>query len=117
MGFDLDAFIADVERKPFEFTFGGEQFVWPGGIDFRVTNLLGDGDLFGALRLLNGDQHDKFMDAWSHHDGLLDNQAVKALFGAHAEHVGSSLGESSASTGSSKSTERRSKPTSKRTIR
>lgn len=117
MTFDLDAFIADVERTPFEFRFGGESFVWPGGVDFRVTDLLGQGDLFGALRLLNGEQHDKFMDAWAHHDGVLDNRMVKALFDAHAKHVGSSLGESSASTGSSKSTGRPSKPTSSRTIK
>lgn len=117
MAFDLDAFIADAERAPFVFTFGGVEFTWPGSVDLRVTGRLGDGDLFGALELLNRDQHEKFMAAWQGHDGILDNKVIQALFGEHAKHAGSSLGESSASTGSSKSTARPSKPTSVRTTK
>lgn len=117
MTFDLDAFIAEVERTPFVFTFGGEEFTWPGGIDVRMTTLLAEGKLDEALRVLNGEQHARFMQAWAGHNGVLDNEVIRGLFGAHASHVGSSLGESSASTGSSKSTERPSKPTSKRTIK
>lgn len=117
MVFDLDAVIADVQREPFVFTFGGVEFTWPGGVDLRVSALLSEGNLLGALERLNGDQHEKFMASWENHEGLLDNTFIKALFGEHAKHAGSSLGESSASTGSSKSTEKRSRPTSSRTIK
>jgi len=117
MVFDLDAFIADAEGEPFLFTFGGVEFTWPGGVDFRVTTRLGNGDLFGALELLNGSQHEKFMAAWEGHSGVLDTKIIQALFGKHAEHVGSSLGESSVSSASSKSTEKRSRPTSSTTTK
>lgn len=117
MAFDLDAFIADAEGEPFVFTFGGVEFTWPGSVDLRVTGLLGQGKLYEALEKLNGDQHEKFMATWEGHSGILDTKVIHALFGEHAKHAGSSLGESSGSVVSSKSTAKPSRPTSKRTIK
>lgn len=117
MAFDLDAFIADNQGEPFVFAFGGVEFTWPGSVDLRMTGLLDQGKLYEALERLNGDQHEKFMAAWEGHSGVLDTKVIRALFGEHAKHAGSSLGESSGSAGSSVSTARPSKQTSKRTIR
>lgn len=117
MAFDLDAFIAEADDEPFVFTFGGVEFTWPGTLDLRADAALAEGRLFDALRYNNGPQHEKFMAAWESHDGTLDVRAVKGLFSAHATHRGVSLGESPASSSSSASTEKRSRPTSKRTIK
>lgn len=115
MAFDLDALIAEAEGEPFAFVFGGVEFTWAGSIDYRVTDLLGEGKLFEALERLNGDQHEKFTATWEAHPGVLSSKVVYGLFGEHAKHAGSSLGESSASAVSSKSTARPPKQTSKRT--
>lgn len=114
MAFDLDAFIAEQPGEPFTFTFGGVEFSWPARIDLRAEMALADGRLWDALRLQFGPgQYDKFLEVGAG----FDINAVRGLFDAHAKHHGSSLGESSASVVSSKSTARPSKPTSKRTIK
>lgn len=114
MAFDLDAFIAEQEGEPFVFTFGGVEFTWPARIDLRAEMALAEGRLWDALRLQFGPgQYEKFLEVG---EGF-DIPAVRGLFDAHAKHAGTSLGESSASAGSSKSTQRPSKPTSKRTIK
>jgi hypothetical protein len=114
MAFDLDAFIRESEGDPFTFTFGGVEFTWPARIDLRAEMALAEGRLWDALKLQFGQvQYEKFMEVG---DGF-DVVAVRALFDAHAKHHGSSLGESSASASSSGTTAKRSRPTSKRTIK
>lgn len=117
MTFDLDAFIAEGEDEPFRFTFGGVEFTWPGTLDLRADVALAEGRLWDALAKNNGVQHEKFMATWEAHDGTLDMRVIRGLFAAHAKHRGVSLGESSASSSSSETTEKRSRQTSKRTIK
>lgn len=114
MAFDLDAFIADQAGEPFVFTFGGVEFTWPARIDLRAEMALSEGRLWDALKLQFGpEQYDRFMESGV----AFDTIAVRGLFSAHAAHMGSSLGESSASASSSETTAKRSRPTSKRTIK
>jgi len=114
MAFDLDAFIAESSSEPFRFTFGGVEFTWPSRLDLRAERALVDGNLWDALKMQFGPgQYDKFLEVG---EGF-DIEAVRALFDAHAKHLGSSLGEPSASAGSSSTTAKPSRPTSKRTIK
>lgn len=121
MTFDLDAWVNEATGRPFTFTYGGAEWSWPAVPDLRVTTALTDGDLRKALAVLFGDD----FDAWclnpavaQHYDVATDtlsplgDKMLKQLFARHAEHAGSSLGESSASRGSSKSTPKRSRRTS-----
>lgn len=110
MAFDLDAFIRS--REPFTFTFGGREWTWPPNGDLRADVALARGDLGGALRwLFDDEQAVAFMEAGHG----LDVEALRALFDAYAEHRGTRLGESSASSASSKPTAKRSRQTSKST--
>ena len=113
MTFDLDAFVREANgaTEPFRFTWGGQEFTWPATLDLRAEMALSEGRLWDALRLLCGEHYERFLEVG---EGF-DINAVRALFAAHAAHVGSSLGESSASAGSSPSTQRPSKRTSKST--
>lgn len=114
MAYDLDAIVAESDSTPFVFTFGGEEFTWPAQLDLRAERELSEGKLWEALeRMFGPDQYARFL-ATSQH---LDMEVIKALFGAHAKHQGTTMGESRASAGSSKSTQRPSKQTSKPIIR
>lgn len=110
MAFDLDALAAEADgAAPFEFTFGGEGYQLPGSFDMRAAAALSAGKVYEGLELLLG------VDQWARMqaaDQVLTDAMLGALLDRYAEHAGVSLGESSASTSSSKSTVRPSKRTS-----
>jgi hypothetical protein len=104
---NLDAL--DSEGEPFPFEFGGEMYELPPQFDLRVGALFADEKPFEALELMLGpDQWRRLLAA----PQTLTPNKLQALFAAWAEHSGITPGESSASTGSSGSTGRPSKPTS-----
>lgn len=108
--FDLDALVAErAPRKPFTFRFGGESYTLPAVVDVRAAAALSDGDLTTGLRYMLGAEQWERLAAT---EVTFDIEALNALLTRYGDHVGASVGESSASTGSSKSTGRRSKPTS-----
>lgn len=111
MAFDLDALIAQrtAARVPFTFTFGETEYVLPGSIDLRAAAALSAGKLYDGLQMLLGVTQWERMQA---SDQVFDGEALRALLDAYMAHTGVSLGESSASTGSARSTGGRSKPTS-----
>jgi hypothetical protein len=113
--FDLDALAAEADGKePFRFQFGGEAYELPSELDIRGTAALSSGRVYEGLQMLLGDeQWQRMQDA----DAVLTDRMLGALFEAYAEHAGLSLGESSASTDSSRSTVRPSKRTSNGTTR
>lgn len=112
--FDLDAFIAEAEATPFEFKFAGETYVIAAHMDLRASLALDEGDLGGALRIMLGpEQWERLRAA----DATFDRRALLKLLAEYARHSGTALGESLASAGSSRSTGRRSKQTSKRTTK
>jgi len=107
--FNLDAVVSESEALPFEFTFGGEDYVLPAQVDLLAAASLEGGKLYEGLRRMLGDaQWDRLVAAKS----VMDDVKLKALMEAYAAHVGLSLGESEGSTVSSKSTAGPSKPTS-----
>lgn len=113
MAFDLGKVIAEqARRKPFEFTIGPPtaKFSLPGRMDVRAIACLAAGDLGEGLTILLGEHQ---WEALKAHPVLLDSDALGALFQAYLAHLGTDLGELAASTRSSKSTARPSKPTSK----
>lgn len=120
MAFDLDKVIAEgansaSKKKPFDFTFDGNTYTLPNEIDVLAIASAADGDLLGALRrLLQADQFEKIKTS----SVVFTGTAMSALLDAYFTHVSAlTVGESSASTRSSKSTARPSKPTSKRTTK
>jgi hypothetical protein len=107
--FDLDAVSRESDGIPFEFTFGGEKFTLPATVDLLAAAALEGGKLYDGLkRLLGDEQWERLLEVQK----VLDTEHLKALMEAYAKHVGLSLGESGASTGSSSSTGGLSKPTS-----
>lgn len=114
MTFDLDAFIAEKASKagPFEFTFGGQEFsTLTAQPDIRVAALYDRGDIIGCVKaMLGDDEYDRFISQ----PALLTREGLFEIICRWAAHAGSSPGESSASTGSSSSTAKRSRPTSKK---
>lgn len=114
-GFDLDAFIASQDPGPFVFTFGGQEWTWPPKPDLRsIGHLVANPPRWiDALQLMfKPADWERFIEQTG---GGLSDDAIIELFRRHATHAGSSLGESSASSDSSKSTARPSKQTSKPT--
>lgn len=64
--FDADAARAarrEAAGESFTFTFDGAEFTLPPPREWHigVVSLLGDGDITGALRLLLGDEYDRFL--------------------------------------------------------
>jgi hypothetical protein len=109
--FDLDAMLADrqLDRPRFTFRFGGESYSLPPSIDLRAAAAMQAGDLQTGLSVLLG------KDQWARllaSDATFDTDALSALMDRYAAYTGASLGESSASTGSSGSTGGPSKVTS-----
>lgn len=98
--FDLDAYEAEAERKPFTFKLGGESYELPHteAIEWHQLENLNGPDL---VKLALGDQFARF-DKHS-----LTAGGYKELQRRWFAHSGVSLGESSASSDSSKSTARR----------
>ncbi len=117
MAFDLDAFVASQGNGPFTFTFGGQEWTWPPLPDIRALAALAKDppDAITALGFMfHPDDWSRFIDETG---GGLTPTVIAKLFDQHAQHCGSSLGEPSASSGSSRSTAGRSKRTSKSTTR
>jgi hypothetical protein len=106
---DLDAIQNEADDKPFEFTFGGEQYELPPRMDMRVVAVLTKGQVGEALEMLLGPEQWQRM---LHADAVLDERRLSALLAAYTEHTGMSVGESSASANSSKGTRTPSKRTS-----
>lgn len=112
--FDLDAVARDATGEPFRFRFDGEEYELPPQMDFRAVARLTVGQLYEAMELaLGADQWQRVLDA----EAVLTMDAITKLFEAYSLHGGLALGESSASTGSSRSTVRPSKRTSGGTTR
>ena len=111
MSFDLDALAAEAGGEPFRFTFGGEEYELPPRIDFRVGVALAEGDSVGAVRYMLGEHWQRILDSEQTLDGHLAGELLKA----YMEHSRTNVGESEASSRSSKSTARPSKRTSKGT--
>jgi hypothetical protein len=100
--FNLDAVVSETGSEPFDFTFGGEGYTLPAQVDLLAAASLEGGKLYEGLhRLMGDDQWDRLLAS----KAVMDNDKLKALMEAYAAHVGLSLGESGASTGSSVSTE------------
>lgn len=113
MTFNLSAVEAEASTEqpaPFEFDFGGEHFTMPVSIDVRARIAASEGNLALAVKLMLGDsQYRRLVQV----PEVLDDTRLGALISAWAEHSRSaSLGESEASTVSSKSTAKRSRRTS-----
>lgn len=110
--FDLDALASettDDEGEPFPFRFGGESYELPPQFPMLALAAISAGELGDGLRILLGnDQWQRML----HAKATFNEKMLKALLEQYSAHVGSSLGESSASTGSSKSTGGPSKPIS-----
>jgi len=108
--FDLDALDAEADDDvPFEFKFGGEKFSLPPRPDLRAIAAMSEGRLADALRMLLGEEQVKRLDEI---DAVFDDRKFLALMEAYAQHAGvGDLGNSRPSSGSSKSTARKSKPT------
>jgi len=110
--FNLDAWIAEQEGKPFEFEFGGEHYQCPYGIDIRVLLLAQrgkPGDLETAIQhMLGAAQYNRLITANAH----LPAPALQKLVEQYALQSGMDLGESLASSDSSPKKATRSRPTS-----
>jgi hypothetical protein len=110
--FNLDAWIDEQEGKPFEFTWAGESYSCPWGIDFRLVQIMAKGkpeDIEQAfVAALGRDQYVRMVSADKH----LPFPAMVKLLEQYALQSGIELGESSASPGSSPKKATRSRPTS-----
>lgn len=120
MDFDLDKVIAEEtstgsRKKKFSFKFDGKTYTLPNEIDTLAIAAAAEGDLLEALtRLLGAEQFEVIKVS----PVVLTVPTLAKLLGAYYEHVaGLSVGESAASTRSSKSTAGPSKRTSKRTTK
>lgn len=112
--FDLDALKFEETTEPFKFKFGGQEFEIPTHYDPRIFRRAGQGDLAGALLAMIGDAQFERLDAI---DQPFDERHMSALFKAWAASDLVTVGEAKASSRSSKSTRRPSKPTSSATTR
>lgn len=100
---------------PFEFTFGGKAYTLPTEFSLdaveAIAALPAEDTIPGLRTMLTallGSQASKIA------IGTMSGEDLTGLFDAYFEHTGIRLGESAPSSGSSKSTARQSKPTSKR---
>lgn len=113
--FDLDALIRERDQEPFRFRFGGEGYEFPPTIDLRLARSIGklgesgvDG-MVDMLRQLLGD------DQWARlesSEAVFDLATFMALMDRYGQHLGAAAGESPASSNSSRTTGKRSRPTS-----
>ena len=108
--FDLDALLAERPGRPkYTFRFGGEEFSLPPKVDLRAAAFLSGGDLLGGLKSLLGVRQWERLCAV---EDVFDTDALALLMDSYMAYAGVSVGESAASTASSKSTAERSRPTS-----
>jgi len=118
---NLDAIASENDPEdwePFTFTFGGESYSLHGQMDMRVIAMAASGNLLGAMHLMMSpieftrlNMNPKRFSV-EHFNGL-----ITAYLNHRPRKRETTMGESSASTGSSKSTGRRSKPTSSGTTK
>lgn len=108
--FDLDALAAEAAGKePFRFRFGGQDYVLPADMNILAAAAFTHGDIYEGLELLLGvEQWDQMLNS----EAVLTDAMLSGLFDKYQSHMGIDVGESSASTVSSKSTVRPSKRTS-----
>lgn len=109
--FDLDAVLAErnLDKPRFPFRFGGESYTLPPTVDLVMAAKISGGDLLGGLQALLGpEQWERLCAA----DAVFDSDAMGALMDRYMAYTGVGVGESEASTASSKSTAERSRPTS-----
>ena len=109
MAFDLDAVIAEATGAPYEFTFGGEIFTLPPDADVFAVQKMAKGEVGDALVMMLGAEQYARMESLPQLFGV---KAFEALMTNYMSYIGSTVGESLASTDSSPSTERPSNPTS-----
>lgn len=102
---DVDAIMAErVEKPPYVFRFGGEIYNLPPRADFRAIAAMSQGELDKAMRLLMGQsQWERLQDA----EAVFTDETLKVVMDGYQAHMGEDLGESKASTRSSKNTARR----------
>lgn len=111
----LDALEREVVGAPFRFQFGGESYEIPYEVDTGALACVADpAHLYqGMQRLLGDEQWQRVLDSKT----VLTRNRLKILLDAYMAHVGSGVGESSASSVSSNRAARRSKQTSNGTTR
>lgn len=118
MSFDLSAAIAEANAKkapvaPFEFDFAGEKYTLPARVDLRAAALLRRDALRGLELLLGAEQWKRMLAG----NEVFDEDGLMILIENYAAHTGSTLGESSASSTSSKRTVKPSRRTSSGTTK
>jgi hypothetical protein len=109
MVFKLDSVENEAKAEPFEFEFDGDIYTLPLDFDMRHAGLFTDGRVLDGLAAILGP------DQWERLDGspkILSIKRVNELLEAWCEHIGVDLGESPASSRSSRRAAARSKPTS-----
>lgn len=112
--FNLDALENDANQEPFRFMHGGEEYTLPASPDMRAGIAFQKEDAEGGLRLLLGNEQWARIEA---SDAVFDTNKFVKLMAAYEAHIGVAVGESQASSPSSKSTARPSKRTSNGTTR
>lgn len=109
--FDLDALAAEARGEPFRFRFGGDDYEMPPNVDIRAALAANEGRILDAFSILLGaEQWQRMLDS----ESTLDSDLFDKLMQAYYAHIGTSVGESRASSSSSKSTAGPSRRTSKR---
>jgi len=98
--FSLSKVLAEREEKPpFVFEFDGENYSLPSRIDLRAIAAFQSGRIDQGFQILLGAaQWDRLQAA----DGVFGDDEFGALFEGYQEHIGEDLGESAASTSSSR---------------
>jgi len=92
-GFDLDAVLE--EGEPFAFTFGGQEFTFPGDPDIVALEFFDKGDLQNALYVLLGREQYERMDAIPASTARMGQKKFQALMEAYGTHLGVDPGKSS----------------------
>lgn len=117
MPFDVDKLIAErpkpSRKKPFSFTFDGEDYPLPNEVDAIAVRAAATGDWMTSFtRLLTPEQFLQIQRS----SKVLELDVIGDILSAYYQHLGgTSAGESAASSTRSKNTARPSKQTSKRT--
>lgn len=109
MVFQLDAVEHEAKAELFEFEFDGDTYTLPPDFDMRHAAMFTGGDVLGGLEAVLGTEQWERLDS---SPKVLSIKRVNALLEAWCEHIGVELGESTASSRSSRRAAARSKPTS-----
>lgn len=109
MVFELDALDREAKAEPFEFRFDGEIYTLPPDFDMRHAALFTEGDVLGGLEAVLGTEQWERLSA---SPKMLSIGKVNQLLEEWCASIGVELGESAASSRSSRRAAARSKPTS-----